>query len=445
MSLNVDDEIQWLTETILPEILKNGRLVDNYSESELNTFKVGSIAINIIGVEEAFMLTQCYRATINFEYAGEQQMRKFVVKKTPKIPKEAYDETQFGDLFYNEISFYTEILPILQKLSNGNFAAPKYYYSENKPMSAILILGDFGEDGWSVTKKRFGLSLEHARIAVKFLGRFHGFGYALKINQRERFDQLTSQFRDSRYAAESIGADWDLSMKTAIKRAGLATRTYQPEVDKDFIKKFQQLTCSYLGFGRQRVAPKEPLAILCHGDFLRNNVAYKYDTDSSGNPLEIMMFDYQTMRLSSPMIDLTVFLAVSVLADVRYKNFDSLFDDYCNALFASFKENSQQPLPEFLNRENLLKEYVLYLPFSLSISASFLMFLVDPPAITLEDMLNSVIPEEEIIQRNMTQGGEIVDREIAHQMLEMFELSRLHNVQIDEGIDNSDWVDSAIF
>lgn len=80
MSITVDDEIQWLTETILPEILKHGRLVDSYSESELNTFKVGSITIQIIGVEEAFMLTQCYRATINFEYAGEQQTRKFVVK-----------------------------------------------------------------------------------------------------------------------------------------------------------------------------------------------------------------------------------------------------------------------------------------------------------------------------------------------------------------------------
>ncbi|KAM8712676.1 hypothetical protein ACLKA7_013069 [Drosophila subpalustris] len=445
MSLLVDDEIQWLSETILPEILKNGRLVDNYSESQLNTFKVGDIVIKLIGVEEAFMLTQCYRATIKFEYAGEQQMRKIVVKKTPQIPKEAYDEAQFGNLFYNEICFYTEILPILHELSHGNFAAPKYYYSENNPTSAVLILGDFGADGWSVAKQRFGLSLEHARIAVKFLGTFHGFGYALKLDQRARFDELTSQFRESRYASDSINADWELSLKVALKRAGLATTTYHPEVDKEFVKKFQQLTYSCLGYGRQRVAPKEPLATLCHGDFLRNNVAYKYDTDNSGNPLDIMMFDYQTMRLSSPMVDLSVFLAVSILAEVRYKNFDRLFDDYCNALFKSFTEHSKQPLPEFLSRENLLKEYVLFLPYSLSISASFLMFLVDPPIVSLEEMLNNVIPEEETIQRCMTQGGELVDREIAHQMMEMFELSRLHNVRIDEGIDISDWVESAIF
>lgn len=78
---------------------------------------------------------------------------------------DVYDSVQFDDLFSNEVGFYVEILPLLQKLSNGRFAAPKYYYSEIKPNSALLILGDFAEDGWRMTKDRFGLSLEHARIA----------------------------------------------------------------------------------------------------------------------------------------------------------------------------------------------------------------------------------------------------------------------------------------
>jgi len=180
------------------------------------------------------------------------------------------------------------------------------------------------------------------------LGRFHGFGYALKQDQKKRFDELTSQLRESRYANDTMNADWDLSIKVSLKRIGLATNTYHPEVDKDFIKKFQHLTYNYQLYGRQRVAPREPLATLCHGDYLRNNVAYKYDKDNSENPLDIMMFDYQTMRYSSPMIDLSVFLALSVLAEVRYRHFDSLFDAYCDELFKSFTEYSQQPLPEFL-------------------------------------------------------------------------------------------------
>ena len=80
MSLIVENEIQWLTTSILPEILRNGRLLDNYSESLANTFQVESIDISIIGTDEAYMLTLCYRATINFKYAGEQQQRKLIVK-----------------------------------------------------------------------------------------------------------------------------------------------------------------------------------------------------------------------------------------------------------------------------------------------------------------------------------------------------------------------------
>lgn len=81
------------------------------------------------------------------------------------IPTEAYNEAQFDNLFHNEICFYTDILPIIQKLSDNKFAAPTYYYSEIKVDSAVIILGDFASDGWSVAKARFGLSLEHARIA----------------------------------------------------------------------------------------------------------------------------------------------------------------------------------------------------------------------------------------------------------------------------------------
>lgn len=183
---------------------------------------------------------------------------------------------------------------------------------------------------------------------VKYLGEFHGFGYALKHNEKERFVKLTSGFRDSRYANDTFPKEWDLFGKVSMKRAGTVTNKYHPQVEQDFIKKFQKLSLNSIGYGRQLVAPREPLSTLCHGDFLRNNVAYKYDTDNSGTPLEMMMFDYQTMRLSSPMMDLSVFLANSILTDVRYKNFNSIFDDYCNALSESYTKYSNQQLPQFL-------------------------------------------------------------------------------------------------
>lgn len=98
MALIVDDEIRWLATKILPLILKNGRLIENYSASQLETFKVGDVKIAVIGPEEAFMMTQCYRANIDFEYAGAQYQRKLVVKVSVNISRDIWGSAEFISL-----------------------------------------------------------------------------------------------------------------------------------------------------------------------------------------------------------------------------------------------------------------------------------------------------------------------------------------------------------
>ncbi|XP_020803018.1 uncharacterized protein LOC110179740 [Drosophila serrata] len=431
----IEEETQWLRSTILPKILKNGRLVDNYSDAKADTFQVGDIKIDVIGHAEAFMLTFCYRATITFEYDQESFQRKMVVKKTPNVPPDVYENIQFGPLFSNEIAFYTRILPEIQK-AGGTFPAPKYYYSELNENSALLILEDFAERGWRVTKDRMGLSLEHAMVAVEYLGKFHGFTYAIKHKNPQKFAELTSGLKESRYESDVVHPEWDLTNQTSFKRAIKAVKTYQPQIDEKFVRHLFFLIADYNLYGRQRVAPREPMCTLCHGDYVRNNVAYKYIDQEEQEPREIMMFDYQTLRVSSPMIDLSSFLAISVYADVRYPNFDDIFERYCSSLHNSYLEHSKDSdIPAFMSRAELLKEYVRFLPFGIFITATFLMSLVEPLDMSQDEMFALQLTDEEIIERSMKQGGEIVNREVAHQVKEMLELSQLCGVSIDDGID----------
>lgn len=60
---------------------------------------------------------------------------------------------------------------------------------------------------------------------------------------------------------------------------------------------------------------------------------------------------------------------------------------------------------------------------------------MEPSDISIEEMIKNPPSEKEIIERTMTAGGELVDREIAHQIKEMLELSQLYEVPIDDGID----------
>lgn len=262
------------------------------------------------------------------------------------MPPDVYESIQFEQLFTNEIYFYTEILPEIKKATGGQFAAPRYFYSELNKYSAVVILENFAVDGWRVTKDRVGLSLEHAMIAARHLGNFHGYSYALKHKNPEKFAKLTTGLKESRYSTENTNPQWDLILKTCLKRLEKATETYEPQIEKEFVRKFCSLIDDYFNYGKQRVAPREPLATLCHGDYVRNNVAYRYN--DKDEPVEIMMFDYQTLRISSPMIDLSVFLAIALYADVRYPNFDAIFDEYVSELYDSYRREAHDEVPESL-------------------------------------------------------------------------------------------------
>ena len=62
-----------------------------------------------------------------------------------------------------------------------------------------------------------------------------------------------------------------------------------------------------------------------------------------------MMFDFQTLRYASPMLDLVVFLSNSAGVDVRQPNFKKIFTQYHTSLLSSFKKGfGSDEVPEFL-------------------------------------------------------------------------------------------------
>ena len=78
----------------------------------------------------------------------------------------------------------------------------------------------------------------------------------------------------------------------------------------------------------------------------------------------------------------------------------------------------------------LLEEYTKFLPYSIGVCASFLMSLVEPRAITTQEMLMATPTAEEMIEETMTRGGAVVDRELAHQLKELYEFNSETNANI---------------
>lgn len=245
---------------------------------------------------------------------------------------------------------YEKIIPALESCGKINLKTAKFYYGDLKSNAATTIIEDFAIKGWRMTKDKYNLSLEHTLLAVKYLADFHALGFALSTTDRSTFDRLTEGLEESRFATDEIHPEWALTLKYGLERSIKSARKYQKTVPHSFLDMYGDLFTNSQQYCRQLVRPKEPYVTLCHGDYLRNNVAYKYaaDDEDCQHPLDIMMFDLQTMRVSSPMLDLVVFLCLSTLTEVRYQHFEEIFRTYCNQLKESYEKLTQLPVPDYL-------------------------------------------------------------------------------------------------
>ncbi|XP_014092830.2 uncharacterized protein JhI-26 [Bactrocera oleae] len=436
----INGEIDWLKCTLFPQLLanKNFRTDNAIDGATTDNVKLLDVQLKFIGSEEAFMLTTCYRAIIKVQQNDKDpRTTTLVVKKTPNLPQVTFDAIQFGALFSNEILSYNNILPALEEFTGYRFNVPRFYYGDLQSCSAIVVLKDFAADNFCVAKQKFNLSLEHALVALKTLGIFHGTGFALKYKNPADFKRLTQSLREPRYDITEMHPLWEMITKFGAERLGISTRKYQPQIEESFISRYCKIISDFVAFGRKMVAPVEPLATLCHGDYLRNNIAFKYaEVDSAEKPIEALMFDMQTMRVSSPMLDFATFLSLSTYAAVRCKHFDEIFEEYYTNLVRAFKEHTnEEQIPEYLSREFLLREYWRLLPYSLSIASHFLMQLMEPVSGGMEELFSREMASEEVREDSMHRGGEAVDLEIAHQMKELYDLVTKHNIDIFKDFD----------
>ncbi|XP_075167241.1 juvenile hormone-inducible protein 26 [Haematobia irritans] len=429
MATAVNTEVQWFKTEIIPKLLKNQKLI-NVLPNDTEKFHIENIKIQFIGSQEAFMLTKCYRAHLTYEFKCAVSEISFFVKRTPPIPPEIFEAINFKALFTNEKLAYEIIVPTFEEFGKNSLNTAKFYYANLNSNEATLITEDFGINGWRVTNDKFNLSLDHAILAVKYLANFHAVGFAMLATDRKHFEEITQGLMESRYATDDLDHRWGLTLTTGLERCINSTKKYQKHIPEDFLKKYKNLFENPQKYCRDLLRAQEPYVTLCHGDYLRNNVAYKYDPKDEGKPTDIMMFDLQTLRISSPMLDFSVFLALSTFAEVRYKNFKEIFETYYMALRESYEKITGLRAPEFLSYEPLLKEYIRLLPYSLYTCSSFLMELVAPHGLSTEELLNRQVTDEDIIKEILSKGGEIVDLEFAHQMKELYELSKEWNVDI---------------
>ena len=89
-------------------------------------------------------------------------------------------------MFVKEKEIYSNILPKVSKMFNENFAPKCYYLMENP--SQIFVMEDLKESGFVVVDRQAGLDLEHCKLLIKKLAKYHAASMILAENEPDSMD-----------------------------------------------------------------------------------------------------------------------------------------------------------------------------------------------------------------------------------------------------------------
>ena len=235
-------------------------------------------------------------------------------------------------LFYNEVVMYTEVIPAMEnflrtrsKVSLKDYNLfPKCYYAKWENGKGFVALEDMRHSGFQVCRERVVLDYDHCVVLLRDLGRFHAISFGMKELDPDSLFRLAKKFK------ETMFGDDDFYKITLSRTVEYLDR--KNELDKETRERFKERVKDPFNLMKDLVIPKEPLAVLCHGDFCRNNVMFRYE---NGKPCQTKFFDFQTPRYGSPAIDLTFLCFLNTTSDFRGKYWDQMLEVYHNSLVQS--------------------------------------------------------------------------------------------------------------
>lgn len=147
--------------------------------------------------------------------------------------------------------------------------------------------------------------------------------------------------------------------------------------------------------------PREPRAVLCHGDYCRNNLLFRYD--ATGRPVDAVALDPAQARYASPAVDLSFFLYMNTSAADRAARWDDYVAAYVAGVAAVCPADA--PLRTAADVDEEMRAHGLY---GYAHCSFFLPAMVDDH--TLDVRMLSTCSHEERVRLVNGSGGAEADR-----------------------------------
>lgn len=254
---------------------------------------------------------------LNFKYRkDEKNTHGSVLVKIPSLSPN-YDDNKQMNVYEHEIFVYQSLLPELYKLWKGEpFAPICYAISETK----IMVLEDLTVRGFRLCDKKQQLDLDHCRIALENLARYHAVSF-------KYLQQCDPAIRDRLKSPIEMSSMFRTQYRTMFARF---LRVLKPLVEDSVYQKMERMEDKLpqdFSFGRN--IDESGINVIGHCDYWTNNILFQYE---DGHVRSLKMVDWQLTRLASPAVDLIFFSVSSVRFEVFETYKDALLNLYLDTL-----------------------------------------------------------------------------------------------------------------
>ncbi|XP_025407679.1 uncharacterized protein LOC112681639 [Sipha flava] len=254
--------------------------------------------------------------------------------RTPEMIALCTNDAQF----HNEKLFYERIKPFLLDCAQGQDRLPslcRYFYGRNECgdqafRDAIVLENECPRGYRCMSGDRKFMDFDHLVVALRTLAKFHGLSYRAKHKASDEFADMVADVKDTHWKD-----DGSYALPFQVIESLISVCLDRMEERHGGDGRTSRFRAKLSGCGAERLlrtvlVPREPLAVLCHGDFNVNNLLFRYD--DHGTPVDALVMDVADVRYVSPAFDLSFFLYMNTDRGTREAHWDALLDEYCAAL-----------------------------------------------------------------------------------------------------------------
>lgn len=209
--------------------------------------------------------------------------------------------------FHNEIHAYRTVVPfLLEHLPDGargpklpvfvygrNDCGPRWY--EDAVALEDPQAHDYGPahaPAPGAVGRAGCMDYAHLATAIAALGRFHGMSFTAKQKNPVAFRKMVGNLREVQWDEDGwlVKGDGLKSLGMRGARPLMEQTQYRDGKLKGFLTTMREATRNL----KLAMTPKEPFAVICHGDFSNQNILFSYD--ESGQPRDAMITELTCVR-----------------------------------------------------------------------------------------------------------------------------------------------------